>query len=240
MPKIIAINGSPRKKGNTFLLLQTVLDELAKEGIETELINIGAEEFGGCQACYSCKKRADFTCKITRDGFNDLFAKCMQADGIILGSPVYVGGMTSQLKAFIDRACLVNKYNNEPLKRKLGAAVVAVRRNGALETFNAINNFFTLSQMIVVGASYWNQGIGRDKGEVLNDEEGIRTMINLAQNMSWLLHQLNKSQEKKMIPDGETAQKSKRKAGKKLKKKKSSDQESLQNRSSIKPELDQI
>jgi multimeric flavodoxin WrbA len=194
MPSVIALNGSPRKKGNTYLLLKTVLSELEELGISTQIINLGSEKLSGCMACYDCKKRNDFTCKIESDPFNKIFDACMKADGIILGSPVYVGGMSSQLKAFIDRACLVNKYNNEPLRRKLGAAVVAVRRNGALETFNSINNFFTLSQMIVVGSTYWNQGIGRNKGEVLEDEEGIQTMVNLGKNMGWLISQINQKQ----------------------------------------------
>lgn len=191
MIKVVAINGSPRKKGNTWYLLKKVLEQLESEGIQTEIIHLGGNKISGCEACYACKDRKDNTCKLTNDQFNEVFAKCVAADGILLGSPVYVGGMTSQLKAFIDRACLVNKYNNEPLRRKAGAAVVAVRRNGALETFNSINNFFTISQMLVVGASYWNQGIGRNKGEVLEDIEGMNTMVNLGQNMAWVLKQLN-------------------------------------------------
>ena len=197
MTKVVAINGSPRKKGNTYLLLKMVLDDLEQAGIETELIQLGSDNIAGCEACYACQTRNDNTCKLTKDSFNKTFAKCIEADAILLGSPVYVGGMTSHLKAFIDRACLVNKYNNEPLKRKLGAAVVAVRRNGALETFNAINNFFTISQMMVVGSSYWNQGIGRNKGEVLDDEEGIKTMKNLAENMIWLLKKVQKKSKNK-------------------------------------------
>lgn len=196
MARVIAINGSPRKKGNTYLLLRMVLDDLEKAGISTELVQLGSKNISGCEACYACKDRKDHTCKITKDTFNETFDKCMQADAILLGSPVYVGGMTAQLKAFIDRACLVNKYNEEPLRRKLGAAVVAVRRNGALETFNAINNFFTISQMIVVGSSYWNQGIGRNKGDVLEDQEGILTMKNLATNLIWLLGKLEKKPKK--------------------------------------------
>lgn len=191
MPTVIAINGSPRKKGNTYLLLKTVCDELNKQGIDTEIVNIGSEKIAGCMACYDCKKKKDLKCKISGDSFNDVFEACTKADGILLGSPVFVGGMTAQMKAFIDRACLVNKFNGEPLQKKPAAAVVAVRRNGALETFNSINNFFTLSQMLVVGSTYWNQGIGKEKGEVLEDEEGIRTMTNLGKNMAWLIQKLD-------------------------------------------------
>jgi len=194
MSTVLAINGSPRKKGNTYLLLKTVCDELNNLGIDTEIVNIGSDKISGCMACYDCKKKKDLKCKISGDSFNKLFESCTKADGILLGSPVYVGGMTAQMKAFIDRACLVNKFNGEPFQKKPAAAVVAVRRNGALETFNSINNFFTLSQMLVVGSTYWNQGIGRNKGEVLEDEEGINTMTNLGKNMAWLLKKLDNSQ----------------------------------------------
>ncbi len=191
MLKVVAINGSPHKNGNTSSLIKVVFKELEAEGISTKLIHIGNEVLTGCMACFSCKKNADMKCKYKNDGFNSAFKACVEANAIILGSPVYVGGMSAQLKAFIDRACLVNKFNGEPLKRKLGAAIVAARRNGALETFNGINNFFTISQMIIVGSSYWNQGVGKEKGEVLQDEEGIKTMVTLGNNMAWLLNQLH-------------------------------------------------
>lgn len=185
MNSVLAINGSPRKNGNTALLLGIVLEELNKAGFNTELVNIGDDVLIGCQACYTCRKTRDNTCKYDNDPFNKVYRKCLGADIILLGSPVYVGGMTSSLKAFIERACIVSRANGQPFKRKIGASIVAVRRNGALETFNSINNFFTISEMIVVGSSYWNQGIGKDKGDVLNDEEGIKTMKTLAENIIW-------------------------------------------------------
>ena len=195
MSKVIAINGSPRKNGNTSLLIGVALEEFEKAGFETESINIGGEALIGCQACYTCRKTRDNTCKYNKDSFNKVYRKCLDADIIILGSPVYVGGMTSSMKAFIERACIVSRANDQALKRKIGASIVAVRRNGALETFNALNNFFTISEMIIVGSSYWNQGIGKDKGEVLNDEEGIRTIKTLAENIIWMANKLGGSEE---------------------------------------------
>lgn len=191
MTKVLAINGSPRPNGNTTALIDVVFDVLHNHRIETEMVQIGYQTLSGCRACYSCKTMQNNCCIFYDDVFNELFAKCVEADAIILASPVYVGGMTSNLKAFIDRACLVNRANNQVLRRKPGAAIVAVRRNGALETFNAINNFFTISQMLVVSSSYWNQGIGREPGEVLNDAEGVQTMKTLGENMAWVLGKIS-------------------------------------------------
>jgi multimeric flavodoxin WrbA len=174
-------------------LVNIVFEELKQHNIETEMVQIGYRDFTGCKACYACREMKNNCCVFYDDEFNEVFAKCIEADAIILASPVYVGGMTSQLKTFVDRACMVNGANGHPLKRKLGASVVAVRRNGALETFNAMNNFFTVSQIMIVSSSYWNQGIGRNPGEVLNDEEGIQTMKTLGANMAWLLEKVSKT-----------------------------------------------
>jgi multimeric flavodoxin WrbA len=193
MPKVLAINGSPRINGNTTALINTVFEVLNQNNIETEMVQIGYRDLSGCKACYSCREFKNNACIYYHDEFNEVFAKCIEADGIILASPVYVGGMTAQLKAFIDRACLVNRGNDQPLKRKIGASIVAVRRNGALETFNAINNFFTISQIMIVSSSYWNQGIGRNPGEVMDDAEGIQTMKTLGENMAWLLDKVSKT-----------------------------------------------
>lgn len=195
MTKVLAINGSPRKKGNTASLIRIALDEFEKAGFKTEVECIGDEAYIGCQACFTCRKTKDNTCKYTKDSFNKVYKKCLDADIIILGSPVYVGGMTASMKAFIDRACIVSKANGQPFKRKIGASIVAVRRNGALETFNSLNNLFTLSEMIIVGSSYWNQGVGKEKGEVLNDEEGIRTIKTLAENIIWTANKLSGNPE---------------------------------------------
>ncbi len=188
--KVIAINGSARKDGNTAILLTRVLKVLEVEGFETELIQLAGQQLRGCNACRSCYDTKNKRCIIESDNVNEYIAKMIEADGIILGSPVYFSMMTPELKALIDRAGYVARANEDMFKRKVGAAVVAVRRAGAILTFDAINNFFLMSQIIVPGASYWNIGIGRNKGEVENDMEALQTMDNLGQNMAWLIKKI--------------------------------------------------
>jgi len=189
--KVVAFNGSPRKKGNTYLLLRAVMEEIEKEGIETELIQLGGETISGCQACYVCQKNMDGKCKIEDDMVNDCIEKMVEADGILIGSPTYFSDMSTETKALIDRAGLVALFNGGQLKRKVGAAVVAVRRAGAIHAFDSINHFFTINQMIVPGSSYWNVGFGAGAGEVQDDEEGMETMRTLGKNMAWLLKRIS-------------------------------------------------
>lgn len=189
--KVVAFNGSPRKEGNTASLIKHVLAELEKEGIETEIVQIGGKSVHGCIACAKCYESLDRKCAIDKDIVNECIEKMIEADGIILASPTYFADLTPELKALIDRAGFVAKANNEMFKHKVGAAVVAVRRAGSIHVFDSINHFFTISQMIIPGSSYWNMGIGRAEGDVEKDEEGIQTMKVLGQNMAWLLKKLN-------------------------------------------------
>ena len=188
--RVIAFNGSPRKGGNTEILLNYVLSELKNEGIETELIQIGGKPIHGCTACHSCFQKKNRRCVIENDIVNDCIAKMADAGGILLGSPVYFADITSEMKAFLDRTGFVSVANNDLYKRKVGAAVIAVRRGGAMHAFDSITHFFLHRQMIVPGSCYWNMGIGREKGDVEKDEEGIRTMKILGQNMAWLLKKI--------------------------------------------------
>ena len=188
--KVVAFNGSARKDGNTAILIRRVLQELEAEGIETELIELAGQQIHGCTACGTCQKIKNKECKIVNDNVNLYIQKMAQADGIILGSPTYFSMMSPELKALIDRAGYVTRANDHLLKRKVGAAVVAVRRAGGIPTFDAINHFFLISQMIIPGSSYWNVGVGLKKGEVANDEEGLETMATLGKNMSWLIKKL--------------------------------------------------
>ncbi|MGE5342840.1 MAG: flavodoxin family protein [Candidatus Omnitrophota bacterium] len=188
--KVIAINASSRKDGNTALLINRVLKELENEGIQTEMIQLGGHALRGCMACRKCFENKNKRCVIDTDIVNECIAKMSEADGILLGSPTYFSNVTSEMKALIDRSGYVAKANGELFKRKVGAAVVAVRRAGAVFAFDAINHFFTISQMIIPGSSYWNVAIGRDIGEVENDQEGMRTMDVLGQNMAWLLKKI--------------------------------------------------
>ena len=185
--KVVAFNGSARKGGNTAILLGHVLGELAAEGIETELVELAGARIHGCLACRKCSTRKDRRCSQTDDMGNVCIDRMAAADGILLGSPTYVADISPEIKALIDRACLVGKANGGMFRRKVGAAVVAVRRAGAIHAFDALNHFFLISEMIIPGSSYWNIGIGRDPGEVEKDEEGIRTMKTLGRNMAWLL-----------------------------------------------------
>ncbi len=189
--KVVAFNGSPRKDGNTASLIKYVLAELEKEGIETEAVQVGGKRIHGCTACGKCYEKMDKGCINDKDIVNECIEKMIEADGLILASPTYFADLTPELKALIDRAGFVAKANNEMFKHKVGAAVVAVRRAGSIHVFDSINHFFTISQMIIPGSSYWNMGIGLAEGDVEKDEEGIQTMQTLGQNMAWLLNKLN-------------------------------------------------
>jgi multimeric flavodoxin WrbA len=188
--KVIAFNGSPRKEGNTYQAISIVFDELKKEGIETELIQLGGKQIHGCLACYKCFENKDKKCSIKTDELNDYIDKMLEADGIIIGSPVYFSNVSSEVKALIDRAGLVSRANDDLFKRKVGAAVVAMRRAGGCPTFAAINFFFLIGQMIIPGSTYWNLGIGLKPGDIQKDEEGIETFRNLGKNMAWLLKKI--------------------------------------------------
>lgn len=190
--KVVAFNGSARKDGNTAILINYVFEELKKEGIDTELVQFAGKRLRGCTACKKCFETKNRRCVIKTDIVNECLEKMLKADGIILGSPIYFADITPEIKALVDRAGYVSKANDDMLRRKVGAAVIAVRRAGAIHGFDSLNHFFFISQMIVPGSLYWNIGIGRDKGEVESDQEGIQIMRTLGQNMSWLLKKLNK------------------------------------------------
>lgn len=188
--KVVLFNGSPRKEGNTSHCLKIVMNELTSKGIECEYVWVGMEKLQGCTACYLCAKNKDKKCVITDDKINQYIEKILQADGIILGSPTYFCNVSTPIKAIIDRVGLVSKVNGDLLKNKVGAAVVAVRRQGATHVFSSINFFFLINQMYVVGSNYWNLGIGFKPGDVEKDDEGILTFQNLGKNFSFILHKL--------------------------------------------------
>ena len=167
-----------------------VFAELEKEGIETELVQLGGQKIKGCIACYQCFQNKDKRCAVKNDILNECVEKMAEADGIILGSPTYFSNVSTEIKALIDRSGLVAIANDYMFKRKVGAAVVAVRRAGATDTFDAINKLFFINQMIVPGSVYWNLGFGLQKGDVEEDEEGKKTMKILGENMAWLLKKI--------------------------------------------------
>jgi multimeric flavodoxin WrbA len=173
------------------MLIDAVLAELKKEGIETEQVQLGGKNIHGCTACMKCFENQNKRCSIDKDILNELIGKMIDADGIIIGSPTYFANVSTEVKALIDRAGLVSIANGHMLKRKVGVAVVAVRRAGATDAFDAINKFFFINQLIVPGSVYWNMGFGLGKQEVKDDEEGMNTMKILGENMAWLLMKVN-------------------------------------------------
>ena len=188
--KVVAFNGSPRKNGNTSILIKHVFKELEKEGIKTQIVSLAGLPLRGCGACYQCGKNKNKRCVNESDKLNDYIALMDKADGIILASPTYFADVTAEMKALIDRAGSVSMSNDSMLRRKVGAAVIAVRRGGEIHPFDTINHFFLIQQMIIPGSNYWNFGIGRNIGEVKQDTEGLETMKVLGQNMAWVLRKM--------------------------------------------------
>jgi multimeric flavodoxin WrbA len=188
--KVLGINCSPRKGGNTELLIKEVFKALEKESIRTEFFQLGGKKVSGCIACMKCRKEKDGRCHQKNDVINNCIGKMVKADAIIIGSPVYHADLSADTKALIEVSSYSLRATGNPLKHKIGAAVIAVRRAGAIHAFDSINHFFLINEMIVPGSSYWNIGIGREKGEVLKDEEGMQTMKVLGENMGWLLRKI--------------------------------------------------
>lgn len=189
--KVVAFNGSPRQGGNTELLLRKVLEPIAEAGIETELVHVGGKGLQGCRACGVCLSKRDKRCSNNADMFNECFEKMLEADALVLGSPTYFADMTADMKALVDRAGFVSFANDGLLSRKIGAAVVAVRRGGAINVFDSINHMFLMSRMIVPGSKYWNMGFGLDKGDAAHDEEGLANMRDLGETIAWLVKTLH-------------------------------------------------
>ncbi|KAF1078768.1 flavodoxin family protein [Methanogenium sp. MK-MG] len=188
--KVVAFNGSPRRGGNTIRLLRMVCETLEDEGIETEIVQVGGRSVHGCTACMKCAEMLDQRCVITGDPVNEWMEKMFAADGIIIGSPTYFADLTPETKALIDRAGFVALANGGLLNRKAGAAVVAVRRAGAIHVYDSINHLFGISGMVTVGSSYWNMGVGLNPGDVDSDQEGRKTMVDLGKNMAWVLKKI--------------------------------------------------
>jgi len=188
--KVVLFNGSPRKEGNTYHFLDVIIKSLQKEGIECENCWIGMEKLQGCTACGKCGENKDGKCVLPNDKMNEYISKMIEADGIILGSPTYFADVSAPMKALIERAGYVCRASGNLLRRKLGAAVVSVRRGGGTHVFETLNYFFLIAEMIVIGSSYWNLGYGQNPGDVKKDEEGIITFQTLGENFAWALKKL--------------------------------------------------
>jgi len=203
--KVIAFNGSPKSKGNTYHALKIVMEELEKEGIEAEIVHVGNKSIRGCLACNKCAVNKDEKCIQSKDPVNEWIAKMKEADGILLGSPVYFASMAGTMKSFLDRAFYVNGANKGLFRHKVGASVVAVRRSGGLPTFNALNNYLSYAEMLIPSSNYWNVIHGAKPGEVEQDEEGVQIMQVLGRNMAWLMKLVENG--KGNIPAPEAAKK---------------------------------
>lgn len=186
--KVLAINSSARKDGNTAILINRVFEELNKEGIETEMIQLAGQIIEPCKACWACSGQQN--CVHRKDNFRDIFDKMKEADGILLGSPVYSANISANMQALLERAAVVCDMNPGLLAHKVGAAVVAARRGGAMNAVDAMNHFFLNHEMFVVGSTYWNMAYGQLPGDVEKDAEGLSNMENLGKNMAYLLKAL--------------------------------------------------
>ena len=185
--KVVAFNGSPRKDGNTFILINYVFRELEKAGIETELVQLSGKKLQGCIACYKCFENKDQKCSVKKDSLNKYIKKMMAADGIVLGSPTYYIDLTPEMKALIDRSGFVSRANGGLYRNKVGASVVAYRRSGAMHTVDSMNHFLLSQEIFIAGRAV---GIGKDKGDVEKVEEGMQMVKGLGQRMAWLMKKL--------------------------------------------------
>lgn len=201
--KIIAINGSPKSKGNTYHSLAIMGEELAKHGIEFEILHVGHKAIHGCIGCGRCAKLKNERCPSFPDDIvGEAVQKMKTADGIILGSPVYYSGVAGTMKCFIDRAFYVCGVNGGLLKHKIGAAISVQRRTGGSSTLDCLNHYFTISEMPIASSTYWNAIHGLAPGEVEQDEEGVQTLVNLAKNMAWLIKMREATRDSIATPDG--------------------------------------
>jgi multimeric flavodoxin WrbA len=186
MMRVVAINGSPRRNGNTHQLLEAVLASLAEAGWDTEMVQVGGKSLHGCRACYRCVKNKDGRCSYDDDDFNKVFVKLAEADAMVIGSPTYFADITPETKALIDRAGFVSRANGGLFAGKIGAAVAAVRRGGSLHALDSINHLYLICEMVIPGSTYWNMGYGREAGEVAADTEGMANMAHLGRAIAWL------------------------------------------------------
>ena len=189
--KVVAINGSPRKGGNTEIMLNAVLEPIKAAGVETKIIQVGGQNIHGCRGCWACQKLLNRKCAFNDDIVNDILEDLFSADAIIWGTPSYYSNMTPELKALIDRAGIVASANGKLFRHKVGAAVIAERRGGGSFIQASIHEMMLMSEMIIPGSTYWNFGFGRDKGEVSSDAEAMANMKNLGENILMLIQKLN-------------------------------------------------
>lgn len=190
--KVIAVNGSPRPKGNTYHALKIVCDELENEGIKTKILQVGNMKIEGCISCGRCDEGY---CVHNDDILKNMIDEIYEAEGVLLGSPVYYSGISGSMKCFLDRLFYASRGR---MRHKAGASIAVPRRSGGMPAFEQMNNYFLISEMLVISSYYWNVVHGGKPGEVLEDSEGISVLKNLAQNMSWVIKM--KEETKDILP----------------------------------------
>ena len=198
--KVLMINGSPRKGGNTAIALEEIEKIFQAEGVETDLVQVGNRDIRGCTSCYFCKKNG--RC-VFNDLVNETAPKFQQADGLVIASPVYFGSANGTLVSFLDRL-----FYSAPFDKtmKVGASVAVARRGGLTATYDELNKYFTISGMPVASSQYWNGVHGREAGEAAQDEEGLQTMRVLARNMVFLMKSIALGKERYGMPEKEPFQ----------------------------------
>ena len=192
--KVILLNGSPKINGNTFIALNEVSKSLNAEGIDTEIVHVGSKPIRGCLACGQCNNLKEC---VTRDIVNEVLAKFKDADGLIVGSPVYYASPAGTLISFLDRLFFSAKFDKT---MKVGASVAVARRGGTTATFDVLNKYFTISNMPIVSSNYWNNVHGAAPGEAKEDAEGLQTMRRLGKNMAFLIKAIRLAKESIPLP----------------------------------------
>lgn len=185
--KVVAINGSPNKNGNTAFAIESVARELKAAGIEVEVLQVGSENIRGCTACGGCIRNRNEKCVVANDNVNEYIQKMKAADGILLCSPVYFSGIAGTMKAFLDRTFFVAGVNGGLFRHKVGACAVAVRRSGGVATYEQLYNYINYCEMIIASSNYWNVIHGNAQGDASQDLEGVQIMSTLGKNMAWIL-----------------------------------------------------
>ncbi|MGL4519922.1 MAG: flavodoxin family protein [Phocaeicola sp.] len=202
--KVVAINGSPKSKGNTYHSFSILKEELEKQGIEMEIIHVGNKAIRGCIGCNRCAEVKTEECPtFPTDLVNETVQKMKQADGILIGSPVYYSGVAGTMKCFLDRAFYVGGVNGSLFKHKVGAAISSVRRTGGSATLDCLNHYFTISEMPLASSTYWSAIHGHTPGQIEEDAEGVQTLVNLAKNMAWLLKMREATKDTIPTPESE-------------------------------------
>jgi multimeric flavodoxin WrbA len=192
--KVLIINGSPKPNGNTFIALDEVSKSLESEGVDTEIVHVGSKPIRGCLACGQCSGLKEC---VTHDLVNEVLVKFKEADGLIVGSPVYYASPAGTLVSFLDRLFYASKFDKT---MKVGASVAVARRGGTTATFDVLNKYFTISNMPIVSSSYWNNVHGAAPGEAKDDAEGLQTMRRLGKNMAFLIKAIRLAKDVMPLP----------------------------------------